>query len=341
MAAVGGAGAPAAEALTFNDATSYNDLKSGEPIVVEVEEGENVSLPTCILPSGSTLHRFDKEGGSKEHHKEVPLFVGNKASIAFYSGKKDHANINALRSSYITRRPARLFDMNRESLPLIASVLTDHEDRVFFENYFIQDASKNPIIVPAMPYGMLGELRAKASLEERDKEKLKELGDYSFYDKTWNRRFAEIICSLGFDGWVIKPWGPTKGHGVLQLTGGDRTQLRIQLPSGEEIAPILEELAGGISLLSNEQAVIRQITRKVLTSESTEEEIMDAIQFAMIVVSQSHLLPPEDAIKSEMPPEIVICRWEEIMDKMKGGARRHQTRRNKRSRALTRSRSKT
>jgi hypothetical protein len=314
MAAVGGAGAPPA-ALTFDDPKSYNELKRGDPLqlplkaniniiessditklfgnteppeefimglkaaaaedhgltsdhfvydattkLIKTAEGKMINLPTCILPERSTLHRFDKEGESQEHSKEVPIFLGNKTSFAFYTGKKDPANINALRSSYTTTRPARLFDMNTESLKKIQFLDITKEERNFFNRFFREIETEDGIIsfiIPAQFYGSEEEKVAKLEQKKR--------GEKGVFFKTWNRHFAEIICRLGFDGWVVKPWNE-EGQGIQEY-----------------------------SVLFN-------------------------------------ILKP-------MPPEIVICRWADVMEKIKGGARRRQTRRGKRSRALTRSRS--
>lgn len=322
----GGAGAaapaPAANVLTFNDASSFDKLtdcrleefpsgpialhefkKDPSPDLVEsfkpklaemhgipaelvkhiqyvpelrtiVFMDAPVPIPVCILPAGSILHRFDKEG-AHDPSKEVPIFFGNKASVSFYSGKKTPEEINATRSSYRLKRPARLLHINAEAMKRFAELSITPEEAEFFEVYYRHGFVRNskgenvetPIILPATPYGTIAEMRSQTR------------------EKTFNRRFAEIVCRLGFDGWVIKQLNPDKQEGVIQITCGTP-----QLRSPDGTVVTIDKLG----TLSREQG------------------------------TQARLIAPLDGNLSPMPPEIVICRWDVFMDRVKGGSRRRR-----------------
>ena len=240
-----------------------------------------VSFPICTLPEGSIIHRFDKEG-AKDPSKNVPIFFGNKKSVSFYSGKKSDDEINATRSSYRIKRPVRLLHMNAESIGKIQQLDITLEEMEFIQVYFrmgyvANSAGKNvetPLIVPAMPYGTIAEIRSQT------------------YEKTFNRRFAEIVCRLGFDGWVIKGLNPDKEEGVLQITGG-APQLRS--PDGTPDGKVVT--VDKIGTLSPEQG------------------------------AEARFIAPLRGNISPMLPEIVICRWDVFMDRIKGGGRKHKSRR--------------
>lgn len=321
----GAAAAPAADVLTFNDATSFDKLTDCEtmdlpmgPIELHVfkkepsaelierfksslaekheiskeymnylpEEkslvymGAPLSIPVCTLPAGSILHRFDR-GGAVEPSKNVPIFFGNKTSVSFYSGKKNAAEINATRSSYRLKRPARLLHINAESLPLIEQLQLTADEAEFIPVYYRMGFVANsegkdvetPILLPAAPYGTIAEIRSQVR------------------DKTFNRRFAEIVCRLGFDGWVIKPLNPDKKQGALQITGGIH-----QLRSPDGTVVTMDKLA----TLSREQGIA------------------------------ARFIAPLRGNISVMPPEIVICRWDVFMDRIAGGGRSRRLRSSRR-----------
>lgn len=242
--------------------------------------GAPVSVPVCTLPAGSILHRFDK-GGAVEPSKNVPIFFGNKSSVSFYSGKKNAAEINATRSSYRLKRPARLLHINTESLPRIEQLQLTPEEAEFMQVYYrlgnVQNSQgqyvKIPLITPALPYGTIAEIRRSAR------------------DKSFNRRFAEIVCRLGFDGWVIKTLNADKQEGVIQITGGIP-----QLRSPDGTVVTMDKLA----TLSREQGLA------------------------------ARAIAPLKGNLSAMPPEIVICRWDVFMDRIAGGGRSRRLRSSRR-----------
>ncbi len=247
-----------------------------------------VSFPICILPEGSIIHRFDKEG-AKDPSKNVPIFFGNLKGVSFYSGKKSDAEINTTRSSYRIKRPVRLLHINAESIGKIQQLDITPEEMEFIRVYFrmgyvANSAGKNvetPLIVPAMPYGTIAEIRSQT------------------FEKTFNRRFAEIVCRLGFDGWVIKGLNPDKEEGVIQITGGTP---QLQSPDGKVVT------IDKIGTLSPEQG------------------------------AEARFIAPLRGNLSPMLPEIVICRWDVFMDRIKGGGSRRRRHKSRGTRHLSRRR---
>jgi hypothetical protein len=325
----GGAAAAIMNSIAFNDATAFDKLNCEESrqmqiVLYEINEDEvdkvepikielakelgfrvedinydpdtrrffkEISMPICTLPVGSEIHRYDKEGAVDPYisksNETVPIFFGNKSSVLFYSGKTTEAEINATRSSYRLKRPARLLHINTYAMKHFLNLLTP-EDAVFFNDYcrIAKFPNSNgtlvemPLIVPAEPYGTVAEIR------KQDKDKR----------KPFNRRFAEIICNLGFDGWIVKPFNPDRQEGVAQITHGAK---RLRLPD-----------------------------------DTVVFENKEALKIPNIL--QARYIAPLEGRISPMPPEIVICRWDVFMDRIKGGSRRRrhtrrQPRRNRRA----------
>ena len=236
---------------------------------------EPFNVPVCMLPAGSIIHRYDKEG-ARDPSKNVPIFFGNKQSVKHYSGKSKPEEINATRSSYRLVRPARLFHATMNSLRALKQAQLDDEEVEFFENYQLEGA-----IVPAVPYGTLREMAAGTR------------------PKAFNRRFAELICRLGFDGYVVKPFNVEKRQGLIQLTGGIP---QIRLPNGD---------------------VITLPTYKAMSA--AEKEARN--------VAEGRFIAPLSDTFSHMPPEIVLCKWDAFTERVHGGGagypfrRKRQTRR--------------
>jgi hypothetical protein len=238
---------------------------------------DKVSLPICILPEGSIIHRFDKEG-ARDPSTNVPIFFGNRTSVKFYSGKAENAEVNATRSSYRVKRPVQLLHINTESMGVFLQLQLTPEEIDFFE-VFCRMGKTHPILLPALPYGTVKEivLGIRAGRPE----------------KTLNRRFAEIVCRLGFDGWVVKPYNPDTNEGVLQITCGIN---QVQAADG---------------------TIVTLDAIKTLTEAQAET---------------AHYISPKDGHLTPMPPELVLCRWDIFMDRVKGGGTRRRRRQSLRTR---------
>lgn len=242
-------------------------------------ENEPISVPVCILPAGSIIHRYDKEG-AHDPSKNVPIFFGNKTSVKFYSGKSKPEEINATRTSFRLVRPARLFHMNMNSLEKLIRAKLDDEELEFILNYRMKDG----VILPALPYGTVREIGSATR------------------QKAFNRRFAELICRLGFDGYVVKPFSIEKRQGMIQLTGGTP---QIRLPNDDVIT------------LPEFQAM-----------SDAEKEARN--------VAEGRFIAPLSGKLSVMPPEIVICKWDAFMERIHGGGKSRRRRTNLRRKSRRR-----
>jgi hypothetical protein len=238
---------------------------------------DKVSLPICILPEGSIIHRFDKEG-ARDPSRNVPSFFGNRTSIKFYSGKAENAEVNATRSSYRVKRSVQLLHINTESMGVFLQLQVTPEEKDFFR-LFCRMGKTHPILLPSLPYGTVKEIVLGIRA--------------GHHEKTLNRRFAEIVCRLGFDGWVVKPYNSETNEGVLQIVGGIN-----QVRAADGTIVTLDAI-------------------KTLTPHQAET---------------ARIIPPKDGRLQPMPPELVLCRWDVFMDRVKGGGTRRRRRQSRRSR---------
>jgi len=172
-------------------------------------------LPTVILTKGTSWFRADRTGATVPS-ADVPAFFTTKELLGPYKGTIGNAAI----SSYTVDKEAKLFDLTFNSLAALHNhpELTD-EERELIEEWFKIDNSP--------PYLFVSSLRA---------EDVGKRGEYLNYA---NRRAANLICRLGFDGWIVKPFDPKRRTGVLQISVARVISLIQQL--GEEI-PLLEAI---------------------------------------------------------------------------------------------------
>lgn len=189
--------------LTFVNSSDYGRLKSGDHfLIIKNRSGEDIKLPVLILPEGSQLHRYDKEKKGLPS-TEIPLFLGDEATYRIYAGKgKTAEEIDKSKTSFVVKKDKeiKLLELNINSLESLKKFF-EGDDYKFLSEYFIM-LDGHLGIFPSIPYGKIGEIAE---------------GDITEYSYTFNRRFAEIICKLGFDGWVIKPYNEEKGEGINQF----------------------------------------------------------------------------------------------------------------------------
>jgi hypothetical protein len=175
--------------LAFEGPESFEHLKKGEPLTFE-SDGNRIQLPTVIIPAGATFHRADHEG-AKEPSADIPAFFGNRKSIAPYArGIGERAY-----SSYRVTNPMRLFEMTMNSV----YDLYFHPDLSEDEKEWIQ-LYLNPeigAVIPAVPTGPKGPTGHLPYL---------------------NREITNIVCRLGFDGWIVFPFAPEKKQGLIQFS---------------------------------------------------------------------------------------------------------------------------
>lgn len=171
--------------FTFDDVSKFYKL---EDII-----DEKTKLPVIILPINSEIYRADRDG-AREPSERVPAFFTN---IVTTRGIYSHGK-NGTISSYIVKKPARLFHMNLNSIIDLYFYIMDLYDKdevnklkykMLLENYY------NPEELVVNPTGYME-------------------GDT--FPNYLNRRMAQMICHLGFDGWVVKPFNPEKKTGLKQ-----------------------------------------------------------------------------------------------------------------------------
>jgi len=182
----------AAANFAFNDRSKFFDLPNGK---VFKEKG-GPELPTIHLPVGSVIYRAD-HGGAKEPSSEVPAFFTNRGSTRAYRRKQA-----GTLSSYVVTKEARLFDMNLNSLVKLDEYLTTDKENEIFGNYLV-DVGGHLAVNPSY--------FTPDDLAEYQTKKVA-MPNYL------NRRMAEIVCRLGFDGWVVKPYDFDRKTGLLQLS---------------------------------------------------------------------------------------------------------------------------
>jgi hypothetical protein len=182
----------AAANFTFKDKSKFFELEAGEAL----KKGDGPALPTIVLPVGSVIYRAD-HAGAKQPSGEVPAFFTNRGSTRAYRRKA-----KGTLSSYVTTKEARLFDLNLNSLFDLRPYITKAKDREMFENYLMKVGGQWTVNPSYFTPRDLAEYQAKKVA----------------FPNYLNRRMAEFICGLGFDGWVVKPYDFGKKTGLIQLS---------------------------------------------------------------------------------------------------------------------------
>jgi hypothetical protein len=127
----------------------------------------------------------------------MAAFFGNKASVGIYGAKNDK-NI----SKYRVKKAMRLLELNMNSAyDLQASLIAHMPDGFLTEDemelvYIWRDLETNAIR-PTIPIGPK---------------------DTQGYIPYLNRFMADLVCRLGFDGWIAFPFDPSKRQGLIQLS---------------------------------------------------------------------------------------------------------------------------
>lgn len=137
---------------------------------------------TVTLPKGSTLYRAD-HAGKKEPSVGVPNFFSDKQSIRPYMRGKSEAETV---SKYTTTNDVLLFVMDVGNLEAVAGMdkYAEFMNDTYMAAIAEEDGSQTVVIEPSKPL------------------KITKDGKVLNYA---NRRMAEIVCELGFGGWVALP----------------------------------------------------------------------------------------------------------------------------------------
>jgi hypothetical protein len=184
---------------TFRSVPKPGDIQTlseelGWPAEKIVVKGKSAymqkEITTLVLPAGSVIHRHDHAGATAPS-EAMPAFFGNIRSTALYS----RGNPEAL-SSYRIKRDVVLMNMNVGNLLTVAQSL-DGEDEEVMGQYLQQGEDGRWFVIPTIPVG-----RPNAA------------GHIPYL----NRRIADIVCAMGFDGWVVKPLNSEKREGLRQFS---------------------------------------------------------------------------------------------------------------------------
>jgi hypothetical protein len=205
-AATGGGGAAAAASFVFKDPSVYDTLG-----VSEDEKG----FPIVELPVGAKVFRADREGAVAPS-TEVPAFFGNRVTISPYTkplpGKKALEETSTLSAYTITKSP-RLFHMTLESVQELFNSFVErintagiNESETDFLNYSLTMLSQYfppgvGVVIPSLP--------TPPSPFSKPSEK---------HRSYMNRTIADILCHLGYDGWIVKPFNLKERQGLEQVS---------------------------------------------------------------------------------------------------------------------------
>ncbi len=174
----------------FLDSSSYDTLEHGDSMDLYSNEiDETIEYPIIVLPVGTVLHRADRTGATSPSDA-VPAFFGNRKSIQVYAGTKGDAAF----SSYKVIKPLRLFDMNLNSLKdlIFHPDMSDDDKKLLMSYYQVEKG----FVLPTM-------ITSKENI----------MGPHPDY---MNRKVARMLCRLGFDGWIVKPFSIEKRQGLVQ-----------------------------------------------------------------------------------------------------------------------------
>jgi len=246
--------------FTFHDRSVFFELPDGP---VDPVNG----LPTVVLPVGAVVYRAD-HGGAKEPSGDVPAFFTNVNSTRAYT-----RGAKGTKSSYVVKKEARLFHMNLNSLMALARhVASTGGDTEVFDHYLAMTEDEYGERFFVNPSDFL-----EANLKEWQEKKVA-------HPNYLNRRLAQIVCSLGFDGWVVKPFDVEKKTGLEQLSKVLALEIEKARAQADKILPVYQ---------AEKDPAKKAVLREALAT----------------------LLP----LASKVPivsytPEIMLCSWKTHMD---------------------------
>jgi hypothetical protein len=205
-------------ALNFVNPAVYNKLKLNSPRVYDSNEygiEESVELPMILIPKGAIFYRSDRTGAQRPT-ESVPIFFGDRESIRMYqqtrsmqTGKVIKNLGDATITKYKVKDDLRLLRWGFDSIPQLQELL---------QNLLSQDNSKYSDIVT------VDELKLLLFYLNPQIGSVLPTLPASFYRKSestkyleyMNRDIANIICKLGFDGWIVLPFDMEKRQGLIQ-----------------------------------------------------------------------------------------------------------------------------
>lgn len=195
------------EAIDFTGPGLYEKLK-------RYREGNFIYT---VLPKGSTIYRADATGKTSPS-EGVPNFFSDKVSIRPYTGNKGEAAI----STYTTTEGAKLFVMTYGNICRLATT--------------------HPFIHLFVTQCYLGKKRDSEGKEEFLYLTPTESLEYGNPRNYANRKFAEIVCASGFDGWVAFP-GELKQRNLDPMYNKANIELLKEHISKDEVKYVYNDYA--------------------------------------------------------------------------------------------------
>lgn len=159
-------------------------------------------FPTVTVPVGTIMYRGDK-GGAQLPAAGLPVFFGNKNSVGIYAAKNEK-NI----SKYRVTKTLKLLELNLNTVYALQMALIaymppeflgkDEKKQSLLKQLILMWSDPDSgIMKPSVP---IGPKRASGHIPYL------------------NRLMADIVCRLGFDGWIVFPYDPAKRQGLTQMS---------------------------------------------------------------------------------------------------------------------------
>jgi hypothetical protein len=152
-------------------------------------------FPTVHVPVGTIIYRGDK-GDVAIPRSNMPAFFGNRKLADRYAAANDKKI-----SKYRITKELTLLELNLNSVYNLQKALIAHmpgfltDDQM--ELVYIWCDMETGAIRPSIPIGP---------------------EDASGHIPYLNRFMAELVCRLGFDGWIVFPYDPSKRQGLIQIS---------------------------------------------------------------------------------------------------------------------------
>lgn len=182
------------------------------------------------LPAGSTIYRTDPEG-RRDPSKGVPNFFGDKQSIAHLG----RGNPDAM-SSYTTSKDLTLYDLSFQNLIAVfeddtaPEELKDFIGGVYIQGSVMTDEQRAKLVAQGIPAELLEDPdKPIPFIIPASRLPTPEGAPYPNYT---NRALAEMICAMGFDGWIAHPGQLIQRNLDTKYYAGDMAKLSADAKAG-------------------------------------------------------------------------------------------------------------
>jgi len=166
--------------MDFVNPGVFDKLKMLNEKIMKKTGVDTKGFEVVVLPADSTMYRADKTGKTSPS-EGVPNFFSDKESIKPYTGKLGDGAI----SSYKTNKSLALFVLSYDNICRLAS--------------------SHPYIELLVTHCYLGKKKDSEGKDEFLYLTPTESLEYGNPRNYVNRKFAEIVCKSGFNGWIAFP----------------------------------------------------------------------------------------------------------------------------------------